>query len=290
MTHLDMDLARTFVAICESGNFSRAAEVIGRTPSAVSLQVKKLEDVLGRPLFQRDSRSVALTPDGETLLDYARRLLALNDEALQRFRTAGIAGRVRIGAPGDSGAIALPDILRRFAASHPGVEVEVRLDGSASLLRRCREGNLDLAIFSDSALPPPDSVEIHTEELVWVGLHHGCAKDRTPLPLAVADPGCAWRGAALAALDDAGLDYRVAYSSEQCQGQIAAVRADLAIAPLPMSVVASPLTRIDGLPRIGAFRVFLYVRPSAGEAVRALAAHVAAGFRDLAGCGARLFA
>lgn len=290
MVHLDMDLARTFVAICDLGNFSRAAEAVGRTPSAVSLQVKKLEEIVGHPLFRRDSRSVSLTADGETLLGYARRLLALNDEAMRRFRAPQLAGRVRIGAPGDAGAEALPEILRRFSVSHPGVEVEVRLESSTPLLRRCEAGGLDVAIFSDSAAPPPDSVEIHREPLVWVGLRHGCAGNRTPLPLAVADPGCAWRGAALSALDAAGIAYRVAYSSEQCRGQIAAVRADLAVAPLPACVVAPPLVRLEGLPPIGSFRIFIYTRPGSSPAACALAAHVEASFRDLAGCGARMFA
>ncbi len=290
MLHLDMDLARTFVAICDTGNFSRAAEIVGRTPSAVSLQVKKLEDIVGRPLFARDSRSVALTGDGETLIDYARRLLALNDEALRHFHAPRLEGRVRIGAPGDAGMIALPEVLRRFACTHPHVEVEVKLDSSTPLLRRCREGGLDVVVFTDSADPPPEAEALHTETLVWAGLRHGRAHTLDPLPLAVAEVGCAWRAAALNALDGAGLAYRVAYSSEQCQGQVAAVEADLAIAALPVSVIAPPLVRLDHLPPIGEFQMFLLVRPGATPAVRALADHIGASFRDLAHRGARLFA
>ncbi len=290
MTHLDLDLARTFVTICDLGNFSRAGEAVGRTPSAVSLQVKRLEEAVGRPLFLRDSRSVALTSDGETLLDFARRLLALNDEALRSFRAPALAGRVRLGAPDDAGARVLPEILRRFAASHPEVEVEVRLDSSAPLLRRFRDGGLDVMLGGGEAARFPGATTVHTERLVWAGLRHGRAKDRTPLPLAVAESGCAWRAAALAALERAGIAHRVAYSSEQCQGQIAGVLADLAVAPLPMSAVAPPLVRLDRLPPIGDFRVHLLARPGADAAARALAAHVEASFRHLSASGMRLFA
>ena len=113
---IDLDLARTFVAICDSGNFSKAAERVHRTPSAVSLQVKRLEDMLGRALFRREARSVVLTADGEMLLGYARRLLALSDEAMAHFVLPPMEGKVRLGAPFDSGVIAIPAILAGEAA------------------------------------------------------------------------------------------------------------------------------------------------------------------------------
>lgn len=291
MAHIDMDLARTFVAICEAGNFSRAAEQVGRTPSAVSLQVKKLEDLIGRTVFARDSRSVALTPDGEIFLAYARRLLALNDEVLGRFRAPPLEGVVRLGAPEDLGIIVLPQILKRFAATHPHVEVEVRLDASVGLEQRCRNGELDVAIINGREASAPRARHLHAEPLVWVGLRHGRAASRTPLPLAVAEHGCPWRATALAELDKAGIPYRVAYSSEQCQGQIAAIHADLAVAALPASVVAPPLERLDGkLPRLQGFQMFLQTRDGAGPAAEALAEHVAENFRDRANRGLRIFA
>lgn len=291
MAHIDMDLARTFVAICDAGNFSRAAEQVGRTPSAVSLQVKKLEDLIGRTVFARDSRSVALTSDGEVLLTYARRLLSLNDEALAQFQVPPLEGLVRLGAPEDSGIIILPQILKRFAATHPHVEVEVRLGASVALEQRCRSGDLDVVIINGREVSSPLARHLHTESLVWVGLRHGRAASRTPLPLAVAEHGCPWRATALAELDKAGIPYRVAYSSEQCQGQIAAVHADLAVAALPASVVAPPLERLDGkLPALEGFQMFLQTRDGAGPAAEALAEHVAENFRDRANQGLRIFA
>ncbi|HDZ74796.1 MAG TPA: LysR family transcriptional regulator [Aurantimonas coralicida] len=293
LPNLDIDLARTFVAICESGNFSRAAELVHRTPSAVSLQVKKLEDMVGRALFRREPRAVVPTGDGEMLLGYARRLLRLNDEAMARFLVPQIEGRVSFGAPNDSGIFAIPGILKRFASTHPQVAVDVRLDCSAELRRRCAAGELDVAIVSCGEKPNSSSEEIYSEALVWIGLRNGRAAEQTPLPLALADQGCSWRGRALDALDSVGRDYRIAYSSELCQGQIAAVEADLAIAPLPASVLSSTLVRLNDperLPPLGSYRVFMMRRDGAGPAADALAQHVSESFRDLSDRQTRIFA
>ncbi|MEF2553621.1 LysR substrate-binding domain-containing protein [Aurantimonas sp. A2-1-M11] len=292
LPNLDMDLARTMVAIADTGNFSRAAEQVHRSASAISLQVKKLEDMVGRELFRRDARSVSLTTDGEIFLGYARRLLKLNDEAFSRFLSICCEGSVRLGVPNDNGVVAMPEILKRFAQTHPKVEVEVRLDRTEELRRRCRAGELDLAVFShDERRDGPDY--IHCEPLVWVGARGGLAAAERPLPLALADTGCAWRGMALAALDAAEIDYRVAYSSEFCSGQLAAVAADLAIAPLPISVASGDIVRLGaehGLPRLGDYRMTLARRDGAGAVADALADHVTASFRAIAERGTRLFA
>ncbi|MEX6504892.1 LysR substrate-binding domain-containing protein [Jiella sp. M17.18] len=293
LPNLDIDLARTFVAICETGNFSRAAERVFRTPSAVSLQVKKLEEIAGRELFRRETRSVELTGDGEHLLGYARKLLRLNDEAMAFFRKPEIEGKVAFGAPYDAGIFAIPAILKRFAATHPHVQVDVRLDSSRELRRRCAGGEIDVALLATDDHPGFLAEEVHSEALVWIGLKNGAAALRDPLPLALADQGCTWRGAALAALDAAGIGYRVAYSSENCQAQIAAVEADLAIAPLPVSVVSRTLARLDGrhgLPSLGSYRVYMMRREAAGPVADALAAHVSEHFRAASGRGTRIFA
>ena len=293
LPNLDMDLARTFVAICESGNFSRAAERVHRTPSAVSLQVKKLEDMVKRTLFIREPRVVMPTGDGEVLLGYARKLLRLNDEAMAHFLVPPIEGRVRLGAPNDTGVFAIPAILKRFASTHPRVAVDVRLDYSAALRRRFDDGDLDVAILGTNDKPNAAAEEIHREALIWVGLRGGEAASRTPLPLAVADPGCWWRGMALEALDAAGIDYRIAYSSETCQGQLAAVEADLAIAPLPANVVSASIVKLPaatGLPDLGSYRVFMIRREAAGPVAEALAAHVTESLKEITALGQRVFA
>ncbi|KQQ23553.1 LysR family transcriptional regulator [Methylobacterium sp. Leaf123] len=289
-SNLDLDLVRTFVTICEAGTFVRAAERVGRTPSAISLQVKRLEERLGRALFLRQPRAVVPTADGEALLGLGRRLLALNDEVVAFFDAPPMEGRVRFGAPNDSGLFALPAMLRRFAATHPQVEVDVRLDASRLLVEALAEGELDLVLYAGHLPSNRAAQVVHSEDLVWIGLRGGLAEARRPLPLALCQSGCTWRAAALDALDQAGIPYRVAYTSEHCQGQIAAVEADLAVAPLPLSVARPPFQRIGALPPLGSYDVLMRPRDGAGPAARALAGHVADSFRDLPGLGNRLFA
>jgi DNA-binding transcriptional LysR family regulator len=292
LPHLDLDLARTFVAICETGNFTRAAERVHRSASAISLQVKKLEEIVARDLFKRETRKVSLTEDGEVLLGFARRLLALNDEAMSRFRMPDFAGTVRLGVPNDTGIIAVPEILKRFAETHPHVDVDVHLGPTKVLRGRIASGELDIAIFSyDAELDPQPP--IHAEPLVWLGARHGTALEKRPVPMAMAEPGCYWRAMALKALDEAGLNYRIAYTSEFCQAQIAAVRADLAIAPLPISVISDDLIHLGpshGLPELGEYRMTLAKREGAGEIEHALCEHVVAGFKKISERGMRVFA
>ena len=290
--NLDLDLARTFVAICETGNFSRAAEKVHRSASAISLQVKKLEGMVGRALFKRETRKVTLTEDGEVLLGYARRLLKLNDEAMSHFHAPAFSGTVRLGVPNDTGIISVPEILRRFADSHPHVDVDVHLGPTKNLRKRIAAGEIDIAIFSFD--PELDSQPpIHSEPLVWLGARHGTALDKQPIPVSMAEPGCYWRAMALKALDNAGLKYRIAYTSEFCQAQIAAVRADLAIAPLPISVISDDLVHLGsrhGLPELGEYRMTLAKRDGCGAVEDALAEHVVAGFRKISERGMRVFA
>ncbi|AXO15322.1 LysR substrate-binding domain-containing protein [Thalassospira indica] len=290
--NLDLDLARTFVAICETGNFSRAAEKVHRSASAISLQVKKLETMVGRELFKRETRKVTMTEDGEVLLGYARRLLKLNDEAMSHFHTPEFSGTVRLGVPNDTGIVAIPEILRRFAQTHPHVDIDVHLGPTRTLRQQIDKGDLDIAVFSfDAELDR--QAPIHSEPLVWLGARHGSAIDKRPLPVSMAEPGCYWRTMALKALDDAGVNYRIAYTSEFCQAQIAAVRADLAIAPLPISVISDDLVHLGpahGLPEIGEYRMTLAKRDGHGAVEEALAEHVVAGFRKISERGMRVFA
>src|SRR5690554_6924349 len=143
MPLLDLDVLRTFVAIAETGSFTMAANSVFRTPSAVSMQIKRLEELLGVSVFARDARSVSLTQDGQMLLGYARRLLALNREAVAKFIVPDISGVVRLGSPDDYGERVLPNVLRRFAKTHPSIAVDVTIDMSSNLRRRMTERQLD---------------------------------------------------------------------------------------------------------------------------------------------------
>lgn len=280
---LETDLLRTFVAIAETGSFTRAARTIFRTPSAVSMQMRKLEETLGRALFLREGRAVQLTADGEALLGYGRRMLSLNQEAVARFLEPPLAGVVRFGAPDDFGTRLLPPILARFASTHRDVEVEVSLQPSAVLLDRLDRGELDLTLITDGCGPnaPQRGSVVFSEPLVWAGLREGAAWRCDPLPLALSSAPCAWRATALAALDKEGRRYRVAYSSEHCAGQTAALLADLAVAPFAASLVAPPLRRLgqaENLPPLGTYNMSLVRGSERSAACDAFAEHVLASF------------
>jgi DNA-binding transcriptional LysR family regulator len=154
-TNLDMDVLRTFVTGFELGSFARAAERLGRSQSAVSTQLRKLEEQVGQPLVQKSGRGLALTTAGEGLLSYAKRLLELNDEAVDSIRDADVEGWVRLGLPQDFAEGWLPAVLNRFSRAHPKVRVEVQVDRSVPLIEKTVRGKLDIALVWATAAPRP---------------------------------------------------------------------------------------------------------------------------------------
>ena len=283
MPLLEIDVLRTFVSIAESGSFTRTAAQIFRTTSAVSMQIKRLENTLGCALFSREARRVALTAEGERLLSYARRLLKLNEEAVGAFIKPSLSGQVRFGAPADIGTHILPGLLSLFARTHPGIEVNVSVGRSVDMIQRIDAGELDVALISVGNLGQDDTrgEVVHREPLVWAGRAGGVAMKRNPLPLALASAECAWRRQALDALDRVGRSYRIAYSSEQCAGQEAAMIADLAVAPYPLSLVRPPLRRLDedaDLPTLGEYQIKLLSATQCSEPLKVLSQQVVAAF------------
>ena len=279
---LELDVLRTFVAIAETGSFTAAANAVFRTPSAVSMQIKKLEDILGRAFFSRDARSVSLTTDGEMLLGYARRMLAVNREAVSKFIIPDITGVVRLGSPDDFGERILPHVLKRFSQSHPSIAVDVVIDQSVNLRRRMDDRALDITLLTNSVKVSLEGSEVlMTEPIVWAGAKGGCAHLREPLPVSIWEEGCAWRANALDALGRDGRNYRVAYMSAHTAGQRAAILADLAVAPLPKSFLGADmveLTTADGLPDMGNYSLAMIVAPEASAPVKAAADHIRATF------------
>lgn len=280
---LDLDLLRTLVAIAETGNFSSAAAAVFRTPSAISMQVKKIEETLGRPIFVRDSRSVSLTADGEFLLEHARRMLALNREAVARFVEPDLQGVVGLGAPDDVAERFLPEMLRRFSETHPAVTVNVVVDGSARMLEMQRLGQLDMCLITcDAGFQEGDRAEIlFREQLVWGALAGGVAAEQDPLPISVWEEGCVWRKAGIDGLNAQGRRWRVAFQSAHISGQRAAILADLAIAPIAMSslggsVVAAP--EKYGLPKLPTYALGLVLPDDPSPPVLAAADHLRASF------------
>lgn len=278
---LELDVLRTFIAIAETGSFTLAANAVFRTPSAVSMQIKKLEETLGVSVLSRDARSVALTQDGEILMGYARRMLALNREAVSKFIVPDISGIVRLGSPDDYGERVLPNVLKRFAQTHPCIAVDVTIDQSANLRRRLAERQLDITLFTVCRNMPTEAEVLLTEPIVWAGARGGSAHLREPLPLSIWEEGCAWRVDALEALGRNGRDYRIAYMSAHTAGQRAAILADLAVAPLPRSFIGDDIVALgpeEGLPLLSNYNLAMIVAHDASAPVRAAAEHIRAAF------------
>ena len=279
---LDNDILRTFVAIAETRNFSTAAEVVFRTPSAVSMQIKKLEEQLNATLFIRDARSVTLTAQGELLLTYARRMLALSNEAVARFLMPELSGVVKLGAPEGVGEHLLPSVLKSFASLYPAIMIDVTVESSANLRKRLDEQRLDLILFNSTRSIDIGEV-VFTDRLVWAGTKCGTAHLRDPLPLSIWEDGCVWRGEALSRLEAAGRAYRVAYLSAHTMAQRAAISADLAIAPLPRSYVRPDMVVLgdkEGLPDLGSFDIRLAIGERASGPIRAVADSIRGAFAE----------
>jgi DNA-binding transcriptional LysR family regulator len=279
---LDNDVLRTFVAIAETGNFSTAADVVLRTPSAVSMQIKKLEEQLKTTLFLRDARSVSLTQHGEMLLSYARRMIALSNEAVSRFVMPELSGVVRLGAPDDIAERLLPKVLKDFGESFPGIMVDVTVDQSLLLRKRMDEQRLDLALINCATRPFPTIGEvIHSEKLVWAGAKCGNAYLRDPLPISVWEDGCVWRQDAISQLDKHKRTYRIAYASAHTMAQRAAILSDLAIAPFPLSYVTEDMQVLgpkEGLPELINFDIRLLTAPNLSVPGKAVAESIKEAF------------
>lgn len=282
---LELDVLKTFVAIAETGNFTTAAETVYRTPSAVSMQIKKLEDILGCTLFLRDARSVSLTPKGEVLLGYARRMIALNNETVSRFLLPDLSGVVRLGAPEDLGERILPEVLKKFSESYPNVTVDVTIGTSSVMRKRVDEHRMDIAIFNCLHKDTTGKGEIlMSEKLVWAGIKCGTAHTREPLPISMWEDGCVWRQDAVEKLSEAGRKFRVAFLSAHTTGQRAAIQADLAIAPLPRYLVQGDLVALgdaENLPELGRYHIGLQVIEDASAPVLAVAEYIRNAFVGL---------
>lgn len=281
--NLPVDFLRTFVRVVDLGSFTLAGQDVGRTQSAVSQQVKKLEEQAGRPLFDRSGRELLLTPAGEALLPYARRLVKTHDEAVSALSEPDMTGRVRMGILDDFAPYYLPPILEAFAADHPRVQVDVRCEySSRALIRLLEGGELDLSVDSGAAATPGSRI-IGRDPLVWVASRNHLAHEQDPLPVAVFDKNCLYRQWAMAALEKAGKPYRICYTSPSVSGVLAAVVAGLAVAPLGLSSVPSEMLILGeehGVPPLPVSYIMVTHAQDAPGPVKRLAAAVEAGLGE----------
>lgn len=259
---LESDLLRTFLAIADAGSFTRGAERIYRSQSAVSLQVKRLETVLGQPVFERHGRGIALTVAGEKLRPMARRVVDLLDTAMGELRHDALEGTVRVGIPDEYGENVLPGVIARFARDHPRVELAVRCGFSVGFPDALARDELDLAVHAVETARPGSNV-LGTEETVWAGSRLHAAHECDPLPVALFDRECWWRERAIEALESAGRRFRVVYTSESVTGIMAAITAGAGVGLLGRSFLRDDfraLTPVDGFPAVPASTLVLDCR------------------------------
>ena len=287
MANLDVDQLKTFLAIADSGNFTRAGEEVNKTQSAVSMQMKRLEETIGRPIFARDGRGSRMTSDGERLVEYARRLVAMNDDALSNFSQPEITGTVRFGTPDDYADLFLPEILARFSRTNPQVNVDVECLQSVDLATRIRGSELDLAVVTFNG-GDINGEALISADMVWVTSTKHQTHVQEILPLAASSVSCGWRQLAMRTLESHGRAFRVAYTSPNFATICAVVTQGLAVAAMPRICVKSGmriLTEADGFPALGAFDIGLIHKPGKlSRAAEALAQHV----REGLGAGRKL--
>lgn len=281
---LDVDQLRTFTAIVDTGSFTRAADVVFKTQSAVSMQMKRLEERVGRPIFARDGRGARLTEDGERLLDYARRIVHISREAVSAFAEDALTGRVRLGLPDDYAERYLPEILARFSRSNPRVEVSVVCEPTDHLIDMVGRDDVDIAIITHASRKPVGEV-IRQEPLLWVTSQRSMAHEEQTIPLALSHPACVWRESAVAALEGIGRPHRVLYSSRNFAAIGAAVLAGLAVTVLPESAIRPGMRVLgaaEGFPPLPSCKIALLRNPGAvTDTALALADHIVASLDNM---------
>ena len=281
---IDIDQLRTFIAIVETGSFTKAAEVVHKTQSAVSMQMKRLEERLSKPIFARDGRASKLTEDGERLLDYARRIVKLNVEALAAFSDKQLVGRVRLGLPDDYADRYLPEIMARFSRAYPGVEITVLCEPSVDLVERIDANELDLCIVTDCGTTRASEI-FRRERLLWVTSNRHSTHTEEPLPLALGRPSCGWRRAAIECLETIARPHHVLYTSANVGAISAAVLSGLAVSVFPQSALRPGmrvLSPADGFPELPTCRVGLIRNPHESLALAdALAEHIISSLDNL---------
>jgi DNA-binding transcriptional LysR family regulator len=275
---LDLELLRSFVSVVDSGGFTRAGERVHRTQSTVSQQIKRLEDDIGQPLLNRSGKDVTPTEAGERLLSYARRLLALAEEARDVMTRPDHEGAVRLGVPEDFAAYRLTKLLAAFARSHPALRLDVRADQSKYLKRDLERGDLDLALFKRDA-GEKGGIAVWPDRVHWVTSKSHPIRTKTgSVPLIGYPAGCLYRARAIHALESDGRTWHMAYTSSNLAGIQAAVAAGMGLSILSEMAIQSDhrvLTARDGFSPIDRTEVALVASPEASPATLRLADRLA---------------
>jgi DNA-binding transcriptional LysR family regulator len=286
MNDLDTGLLRTFVTLALTKSFTQTAQKIGRSQSATSMQMAKLEELIDTKLFKRDKRNVVLTPDGEKMLGHAKQILALSDSFIGRCREPDVGGEIRFGSPEDFATFYLPDILAKFAQSHPRVTLRVNCNLTLELLKGFDKNKYDLIVIKqEPGQLHPGALPLWRERLVWVGSSSeermlsfaDIAAKKSPLPLILSPRPCVYRSRVTQALDKQGIRWKEVYTSPSIAGEVAAVKAGLGYAALPREMVSAELTPLEhefGWPKLQDAEICLLARDQGQPAIAALSNYI----------------
>jgi DNA-binding transcriptional LysR family regulator len=278
---IPIDLLRSFVAIADTGSFTQAAERVFRTQSAVSQQMKKLEQSVGKPLFERSGRAIRLTREGEAVLSYGRRILSLHDEAVAMIAEPEVNGIVRFGMPDDYVAKFLPPILESCMRLFPRLQIEMTCLPSFQLIPARDAGEIDVAVIS--IRPGVEAEFLRQEEVLWVTSPRHQTHEMRPLPIALFDASCPCHQAVCTALDRKRQDYRIVYSSPSHAGLVCAVQAGIAVSALTRSAIPVGLRVLgpeDGFALLPPVQLGLLRGNKLSDAAARFADHVTQGLRS----------
>lgn len=284
---LDTVLLKTFLKVAETGSFTQTADSVGRTQAAISLQIKRLEDITGKCLFQRTNKKVVLTADGETMVAYARRMLTISQELKNHFEESDLEGEVRLGTPEDFATAYLPQVLAKFARSHPHTQLNVRCDLTLHLHEGFDRGEYDMVLLKREADTTTEGVMVWHKPLVWVTGDTPLLAG-VPVPLVLAPQPCVYRKRAFESLDKVHRQWRMVYTSPSLAGTIAAVKAGLGVTVLPKDMVPQGLRVLassrgeladsslpdSGLPDLPHVEITLLLRNNLSKAAAMLAKHI----------------
>lgn len=274
------DLLRTFVSVIDLGGYTKAGEVLGRTQPAISLQIRRLEELVGAPIIKQVGRTLMLTGEGEMLLSYAREILRLNDEAASYFNRATIAGVLRVGLPNDYAVAFLQGVITEYTRRHPEISLEIYCGWSADVLDRLRADELDLAIAMINSERAQYLSRIWIERPIWAAAEGLKFDPSAGVPLAAHPEGCAYRARMIQALDAAKVRWRVAYTGPGISGLQNAVVNGLGVSALTRYTMLPgmrALNEADGFPPLAEIRVGLfYKHPRLSDAGIRLVNHIIA--------------
>jgi DNA-binding transcriptional LysR family regulator len=249
--NLDTGILQCFLSVASTGSFTKAAESIGRTQSAVSQQIAKLEDLIGKPLIQR-GKTLVLTNEGQIFKEYAQKIVTLHTEALNRFKAPNLKGEIRFGLPEDFATRFLAEVLVDFVRIHPGVFLNIECDLTLNLFERFKRNEFDMVLVKMSRPEDfPNGIDVWSEKLEWVGnknLLDEFFKHQKPLPLILSPQPCVYRSRAIKALEEHQIKWQLVFSSPSYNGTIAAVKAGLGITILPKIMIPSQLNILKNAP------------------------------------------